>query len=282
MPFGRILGTLGIIFPLLLSPALTLADEEPVAGKETFKTFTDAIQGIPLSVPTLAVPYAQPLWGVSVPHPEDWLSQEKTKTTTKLYTSFYPMTSNAKIAGSISLTSFKKSVPQSLVTLEKMFDDRAFMSGGTESIGDWYIPSLGNLGRSDVTIAGLPGRQFMYTSFRNGEHYIGVTRMFFLGNVVYDFSMFAPSGSATKVYAIFDQMAQNLSVGAAPTAKDPRAAPSVRNSRLSSSTSSRPAVTCKPKTRNCASSISSRSVKRQRASILRKSSSSSSSSSSTR
>lgn len=54
------------------------------------------------------------------------------------------------------------------------------------SVSDWYIPSIADVQKSDVSIFKLPARKYKYTSMRDGKKHAGVWYMGYGNARVYD------------------------------------------------------------------------------------------------
>jgi hypothetical protein len=248
MRFLSILTVLSISF---FPPIATFADDEqPIAGKAVFENFKKEIAASKFVPPSLSKIYGQPLWGTHVIYPEEWTYREESKTMYKLGTAFIPMMSEKQTPdGSIYLSALKKTESQSVAMIEKYFKSNAYLSD-SPMIGDWFIPSMGNLETSDVTINGGLGKQFMFTINR-GDHYIGINRIFLVGNIIYSFEMTASPQWAEEIYAIYESMSKQLKIGAPQQVKERRtktpvqtkrfAIPALKSSSSSSSSSVRPA-----------------------------------------
>lgn len=264
---------LTLLASLLLAAPLSLAYDEnlPPAGKDTFDAFKKNLLEYVLHVGALRQLYVQPQFGVQISYPSDWIQMSETKTSTKLDVAFFPQKDNKMEDGSVNLRVMKRSVPQTFANLDKFFDERAYMDGGAATIGDWYIPSMSNLEKTDITINGRPGRQYLYTSYRNGKHYVGVSRLFFIDKTLYNVSMF--SGAAPeRAYAIFDAMAKSVAVGEAKSASSARVRVPAASTRFTvrSSSSASSVSSCASRRRGaCSSSSFSSSSRRPRARLTR-------------
>jgi hypothetical protein len=113
--------------------------------------------------------------------------------------------------GQIELHVTKRPKTTTIADLDPFFDRLANLSP-TDTIGDWYIPSIGALERSDITMAGQAGRQFLYVSDR-GSPYIGAMRMIVIKDTIYTLEMFYDAKSAASAYAIYDAMSKELKIG---------------------------------------------------------------------
>lgn len=252
--------SLSLLIGTLVLPLAVSAQEQPskIYGTDELNTFMQWLpDGATLTPPKLVAPFEQKDKGIIMRYPKDWSVTVSKKTATQLEAFFSPMESLSRVEGTISLRMLKKQSPLEFSFIDKFFDQNTYLSDGA-SIGDWYLPGLGALNRSDATIAAQPGRQFMY-AFNHGEVYIGVERMFIIGSAIYDISMWAPTKYAKDVYPVFDAMSKDLKIGMAQASSARTRAPaSVSNKRIPKVKQSSSAMS---KVKSSASSVRKASVK---------------------
>jgi hypothetical protein len=248
-------------FILFSSFGTVRADESTVVlGQQEIESFKGSIALLkPLSASDLPLTYEQAKWSLRVHFPKQWTTTDHKKTSTKLETWFtqYPSDDpSAQDDGIIILRAIQRPKAVGVADVDPYFDQIANLKP-QETIGDWYIPSMGALERSDITMSGQNGRQFLFMSSHEVP-YIGVVRIIAIDKTFYALEMFHAAKGAPAVYKVYDAMSKDLTIG-----KSTSSAKATTKSALSS-LSSKATVTAK----SSSSTRSRRSVR----SVSRKSS----------
>lgn len=189
----------------------SVADE----GAANRKHFQDAYQELTAKPVFSYIPLRVPSTTMQVNYPETWQSSVRFASDQSTEVHVYPpkdVSDPYKQQEFMWIMMEKAKKDLTAAELDARFERDSTPSNDTSALGDWYIPDMRNLEKTDMRVgADIPARRYSYTSTVGmaGEQ-TGIAVLFSRGNRVYELWMRSPSEHLEATKQIFEHMLETV------------------------------------------------------------------------